>query len=615
MSAFLVFLRFDGATVDPELPQKLGRLVAYRGPDGNGQINFPGCMMVHYLLRETRACKREKQPLLAADEHTAIVSDARLDDRHDLIRNICNAGLGASKETPTSQLLLDGYSIWGEGLLDRIAGDFSFIIVDRRRKRLLAARAPFGLRSLYIGQFDRGVILSNDPVPIMAHPKLDLRLDRAALGDFLLTGSVASIDPTFTPFTAIRQIASGSRLIVDMDSGHREIRKFWQFPMRSTPLYYRSLSDYGDHFREVLEAATKDRIDTDNVVAPMSGGMDSTTAVAIAAEIMAGGCGPERLTAVTAVRNEEDPEGILAAEVCRFLNVNHRIIQVQRGKPLESWRSTPFPNCNFYNSHERNLRLTAEIAPVSIDAASADYILAPERFTVLGQLRTSGLRDTWRALRVLKLEYGYRPPIGTGLYSRVRGNRAGEASTRAVYPSWFSADFEREFRLRDRWDRYWHSLPSPVHPLRPAAHRFIAARETLTMRSDGWPVNYAPTVSVDPFLDHRVIRFLWSLPPMPWFFKKHIVRTAMQGRLPASILQRPKTAAGKWVPLAADRDSNFAWQAGPVIADIVDVNRLPNLTPDQVEPADFHPLFLQKWLDFFPEDLAHFTGRNVQLHV
>ena len=65
-----------------------------------------------------------------------------------------------------------------------------------------------------------------------------------------------------------------------------------------------------------------------------------------------------------------------------------------------------------------------------------------------------------------------------------------------------------------------------------------------------------------PFFDARVVELLFSLPPMPFFADKDIVRRAMAGRLPDEVLLRPKTPLGvdpaevllrhevdKWLPL------------------------------------------------------------------
>jgi len=50
-----------------------------------------------------------------------------------------------------------------------------------------------------------------------------------------------------------------------------------------------------------------------------------------------------------------------------------------------------------------------------------------------------------------------------------------------------------------------------------------------------------PLEWLSPYFDVRVIEFLFSLPPMPHFANKDIVRQSMRGWIPDELLRRPKT--------------------------------------------------------------------------
>ena len=617
MSAFVVVAHFDGSPVDLELTQALAKIVAYRGPDASGARWFGDVAVAHHLMKTTRSCVADVQPLVADSGQTVVVCDARLDQRRELLRAIRSSGVEVPSDSPSSRLLLEAFGHWGRGALERISGDYSCVLIDRQRRRMLAAVDPFGLRTLYYGCFPNGIVLSNDPLPVMAHPEVDLALDRLALADFLLTGRVTAIDGSFTPFRAIRQLHGGHHISVDLDSGRIDIRKHWHFPMQRKALHYRSLADYGEHFRSVLKEAVAERIDAPTVVAPMSGGMDSTTVVATAAEVISDGAGPDHFTAVTAMRHDEDPEGVLAREVCETLGVSHRIIKTSSSKPLESWKCSPFPGTNFFSVYEDNQRFSSSFGRISMNASSADYALCPESFSILGQLRAAGLRDTWRALRVMKSRYGFRPRLGTGLYSRLRGSKSANPNAQPPYPypTWLTESLELEFNLRERWEAHWSFWPCPSHPLRPLAHRMIMARGRLSMHAVGWPLDFALPVPADPFLDQRVIEFLWSLPPLPWFYDKYLTRTAMQGRLPDSVIRRRKTPAGRWLPKTGEKGVDFSWQPGPIIRELIDASRLPDLNSGEASSVDFHPMFLNKWIDAFEKTFRREVGRRIQLSV
>lgn len=59
-----------------------------------------------------------------------------------------------------------------------------------------------------------------------------------------------------------------------------------------------------------------------------------------------------------------------------------------------------------------------------------------------------------------------------------------------------------------------------------------------------------------PFLDLRIINYLLAIPTMPWFFRKHLLREAMRGRLPEGTRKRPKRSEADDLVEAIRRDSS-----------------------------------------------------------
>src|SRR6185436_13728949 len=122
-----------------------------------------------------------------------------------------------------------------------------------------------------------------------------------------------------------------------------------------------------------------------------------------------------------------------------------------------------------------------------------------------------------------------RPPLL--LRSRLFGRHHVEV------PAWLRVPWQEDPPLQD--DR--------VHPWRAEAFRLLMAGtwpavfESFDAGVTRQPIEYAV-----PYLDQRLLEFLFALPPMPHFADKDIVRRAMRGWLPDEVRLRPKT------PLAAD---------------------------------------------------------------
>ena len=72
-----------------------------------------------------------------------------------------------------------------------------------------------------------------------------------------------------------------------------------------------------------------------------------------------------------------------------------------------------------------------------------------------------------------------------------------------------------------------------------------------------------------PLLDTRILRYIFSIPPIPWCQHKELARVAYRGILPDEILDRPKT------PLYGFHDTQVAAWRHQIGAHVPDVSALP----------------------------------------
>ena len=86
-----------------------------------------------------------------------VFADARIDDR----ANLCSL-LGLPVDADPSQIILTAYRAWGDGCVDRLLGDFAFVIFDREADRIFCARDFVGARPLFYHEADRTIRISND---------------------------------------------------------------------------------------------------------------------------------------------------------------------------------------------------------------------------------------------------------------------------------------------------------------------------------------------------------------------------------------------------------------------------------------------------------------------
>jgi asparagine synthase (glutamine-hydrolysing) len=102
-------------------------------------------------------------------------------------------------------------------------------------------------------------------------------------------------------------------------------------------------------------------------------------------------------------------------------------------------------------------------------------------------------------------------------------------------------------------------------------------------------------------MDVRLVGYCLSLPPVPWCVRKTILRRAMKGALPASVLDRPKSPLPEWPGARALARPESRWvddfALEPGLARYVRRSRVPPATRGDPFEAwmNLRPLTLSLW--------------------
>jgi asparagine synthase (glutamine-hydrolysing) len=185
------------------------------------------------------------------------VVDARIDNRQELTSRIAGTGppdLVASD----GALLLRLYERWGAGCLNRLVGDFAFVLWDGSRGQMLLARDPLGIRPL-VYWYDRSMLVAaSEPSQLLRHPRIARAANWTLVADYL-RGDRSH--PGDTLYDGVRSVRPGHYVTVDAH-GLTE-RRYWA-PETQEPVRFTNPSAYGERFREILERAVARRLRTDD---------------------------------------------------------------------------------------------------------------------------------------------------------------------------------------------------------------------------------------------------------------------------------------------------------------------------------------------------------------
>ncbi|WP_204104537.1 MULTISPECIES: asparagine synthase-related protein [Spirulina sp. CCY15215] len=612
MSGICGIFQRDRQPVHRQLLQTLTNSIADRGPDGQNIWCENHIGLGHTLLITTDESITERQPL-TLDGKTLITADLRLDGRKELIAKLGDRATAIAPHSPDVLLLLHAYQIWGEDCLEHLLGVFAFAIWDDRAQKLFCARDRLGVKPFFYANLGDVFLFSNTLNCLHLHPAVSQHLNEEAIADFLLFGF--NHNPQTTTFKDIQRLPGGHSLTVTGD--RLSLRRYWTLPVPEM-IRYRQPETYIEQFQTLLDEAIGDRLRTEKVGIFFSGGLDSTNMAATALDVAKSNNFNLDLQGFTVIYRDRIPDreekyAQLAADALEmplhFLVADD--YQLFQGQELPHLK-TPEPCLNpFPLQDEHQYRQIAQHSRIGLYGEGADEAL-----------RASKVMDLWGKMPAIALlgdlvnclKRGLQPQWGTGILGKVRHWKK-ENNEDDGYLDWFDRDFERRLQLRDRLRSTKTPVKSP-HPFRPQAYQdLLQPMWMLNFEASDPGFTRIPLEVRFPFLDLRLLNYLLSLPPFPWFINKELERATLSWRrgqgdrqdLPAAIAQRPKT------PLAGQPFYTFL-QAGQrpwdelkaidAINAYVDVEKLLQVT--RREKLDIYtawcslrPLGLGHWLQQF----------------
>ncbi len=215
----------------------------------------------------------------------------RLDNRGDLVRQ-----LGASVAGPSSDgaLVVAAYERWGVAGLGRVVGDWSAVLSDPRRRAIVLATDFSGVRPLYYHHRRQDVLWSRSLEAMLGHVDANA-LDEQYVAGYLTVGGY----PGRTPYADVHAALPGYAVRVTIDGA--ALSAFWRPPTSDVRCY--DEREYEEQFRALFRDAVASRLQRPApVAAELSGGLDSSSVVCLAAELIRrGDVAASGLTAISYV--------------------------------------------------------------------------------------------------------------------------------------------------------------------------------------------------------------------------------------------------------------------------------------------------------------------------
>jgi asparagine synthase (glutamine-hydrolysing) len=232
--------------------------------------------------------------------------DGRLDNRNDLLLLLADS---LRDDTSNSAIALAAYERWGVDGFVRLIGDWSIVIQDHVNRAIVLASDFAGVRPLYYS-VQRGHVFWSSRLQSVVDATGISELDEHYIGVFLLYGGC----PNRTPYKGIHSVPPGHA--VSVCTAATKINRFWLLPI-GDEIRYQNERRYEEQLRALFREAVSVRLQTEApVLAELSGGLDSSSVVSMANQLMrSGSVAATSLTSVSYVwRNSPDAPFICEME-------------------------------------------------------------------------------------------------------------------------------------------------------------------------------------------------------------------------------------------------------------------------------------------------------------
>ena len=547
------------------------RLLAHRGPDGEGTRVFPGteggppASLGHRRLAIIDTSERGLQPMPYAEGRYWITYNGEIYNFRELRAELDRDGFSFRSETDT-EVLLALYARDGEAMLERLNGIYAFAIWDDENKKLFLARDRLGVKPLYYAQVRDELYFASEAKALLeAVGAPSFRHD--ALADFLTFLWVPDPD---TIFDGIWKLPPGhcARFV----RGKLEVRQYWDVTFAPEQ---RPEREWADLTREGVQAAVRRQMVSDVPLgAFLSGGIDSSAIVAELSRAAA-----EQVMTYTVGFAQEDlqheivPDDIrYARRVGREFGVDYHEEILRPGivdlLPRLVWHmdepvADPAIITTFLICSAARERLTVILSGMGGDEIFAGY---PRHLAARLGLLSDVLPHGARAL----IRRGVERHVDLGRPGRLRGPRRNlrklvnglelePAQRYLTYCSYYrrdeldrllSSELRAELRGHNPFRRHQTYLErvSGEHWLNQIL--YLDQKTFLPCLNLTYTDKMSMAASAEvrvPLLDDELVALASRIPPelkLKRLTRKYIFKRSMEGVLPRDVIWRPKAGFG-----------------------------------------------------------------------
>lgn len=260
--------------VNPEVIRLMSRSMLHRGPDDAGEF-ISGPVGLGFRRLSIIDLSGGRQPMSDEERSVQVVFNGEIYNFKELRKELEKCGYQFRTRSDT-EVIVHGYKEWGMDVFNHLNGMFGIAIWDVKRKRLVVARDPMGIKLIYY-QIENGQLTFGSEIrPILAARDSAPEISPAAVALFLRFRYTPS---PLTIFQGIKKLAAGTMLVVEKGQCREE--RWYKFTPSPFPEQY-SDAEATEELLSLYRRSVRRHLSADVPVGILlSGGMDSALLLAL----------------------------------------------------------------------------------------------------------------------------------------------------------------------------------------------------------------------------------------------------------------------------------------------------------------------------------------------
>ncbi|HRH65253.1 MAG TPA: asparagine synthase (glutamine-hydrolyzing) [Bacteroidia bacterium] len=532
----------QGTPVPEESVRVFDQALAHRGPDGTGHwYNAEHTVLLHHRRLSILDLKASAaQPMIDSSNRYIIVYNGEIFNFIELRKELVAKGHSFQTESDT-EVILTSYREWGESMLDKFNGMWALAIYDQLEQTLFCARDRYGIKPFYYIHNPDSFAFASEVQALQKFLGKDARPDHAVLSNL----SLAGFQHHGTARTYIEQVQSlPGGYSIHYSARGLEINKWYSLKSTEVPS---DLQRQSEKLLDLLTDSCQLRLRSDVSVATcLSGGLDSGS--------------------ITALLKSSHPDSLH-----RFGHYTHKSFLASFPGAVIDERKEAEQLASIIGNELKILDiLTPAAEDIESSLRACDGPMHAFAFypiwKLYGFIRQNGIKVTLDGQGPDEMLGGYRP-IQAGLLAAVQlrnvkwlkdifDTYSAQGESEQFSSKAYAKDavkfvakaFIKNAMKGKLLNSMQDTIPMNLDPVRND-EPFDNALDNYLYRSFFY--NPLPAIlnqfdrcsmahGVEcrmPFMDYRIVEFLFSLPPtskVSGGYTKRVLRDAMQGILPDS---------------------------------------------------------------------------------